>query len=849
MSELQSLRLQATAVAASIDARVRRLHDALEQLASLTRVRLALEPGEAAVDAWLAAEGFGLDPHGYFERPRVLDRARAGDPDPASAVFYCNDAQRRDPEIRRRLWAMGQIDAELKRLRDRVGGLAWVYYQDASGFAMSFPSHDPQQVVPPDFDWHGYFTWQSVEPGVNPERAIRWTPPNVDYGGQGLMIAASIPIYDGDALLGVYSVDLPLRHVHEDALVATHVPGQLNFITDREGFLLAHPSLENVIEPEKGAWAKEHVSALGGDLETLDLAALGDVGEHELVDGEGEARLVIHARVPTIDWIFFATFPMEAITEEIHRSMQTAFAKASAGDLQARLELDASGPLEQLIASYNEMLGALQRNAEARDRAVAELERSRSYNRSLFESAPVGMALLDPELRLLDVNGAFGRLVGRDPETLFRARADEVLPEPERLLGAEEEPVALSLPGGERTVRPSVALLDDGTRILVLEDITAVARLQEKLAQTQKMQAIGQLAGGVAHDFNNLLTAIIGSATFLHDDLEGQPEPLALLESIEVAADRAAALTGQLLAFSRRDVLAPQLLDVSEVMEEMRRLLGRLLDDSHRLSMRVEGELPAVKADRGQLSQVILNLVVNARDAMPSGGEIQLAARASEDRDAVALSVSDEGVGMTPEVQARLFEPFFTTKSHGTGLGLATVRDVVNACGGRIDVESALGAGTTLTVTLPGAGRAVPEAREPVEAIPVRGGETVLVVDDEALVRRAAARSLERAGYVVRQSHARDALEHIGRGDVNLLLVDVVMPDIGGRQLAEQARAVQPGLPVLFMSGYTDDTILRHGVETLAHQLIRKPFRPESLAAAVRRVLDAASSHAVAEPS
>jgi two-component system cell cycle sensor histidine kinase/response regulator CckA len=386
-------------------------------------------------------------------------------------------------------------------------------------------------------------------------------------------------------------------------------------------------------------------------------------------------------------------------------------------------------------------------------------------------------------------------------------------------------------------------------------DVTARVELERQLQQSQKMEAIGVLAGGVAHDFNNLLT-VISAATHLLRSTEPAPaQREELLGEIVQATDRATALTRQLLLFSRHEVVTPRVLSPNDVLRSTQRLLLRLIGEDVRLSCRLADDAGSVRIDPGQLEQVVLNLAVNARDAMPRGGELRIetAAALLDGGRAVAglppgryvrLSVEDSGCGMSPEVRARVFEPFFTTKGvgKGTGLGLATVFGVVTGHGGAVEVASEPGRGSRFDVYLPAvdtAQRHATSAPSPVQA-PV-GGETVLLVEDDKAVRRVARLALAQRGYCVLESVSpEEALELVRRGEqpIDLLLTDVVMPGMSGPDLAREVVALRPDVGVLFMSGYVDDAVTRHGLQA-SDAFLAKPFSPRALTNRVRERLDA----------
>ncbi len=396
--------------------------------------------------------------------------------------------------------------------------------------------------------------------------------------------------------------------------------------------------------------------------------------------------------------------------------------------------------------------------------------------------------------------------------------------------------------------------------VSVKRDVTDVRRMEEQLRQSQKMEAVGRLAGGIAHDFNNLLTAISGYCDLLllrlprHSALRGE------VEEIRKAGDRATVLTRQLLAFSRRQVLQPKILDLNAVVRNMEQMLQRLIGEDVELSTDLSPSLGPVKADPGQLEQVIVNLAVNARDAMPDGGRITIATsdvdlspdQAEGHQDArpgphALLSVEDTGHGMSGEILAHLFEPFFTTKENGkgTGLGLATVYGIVRQSGGHIRVKSAPGSGSTFGIYLPRAeepGLAARAADRPAAMHSGTNTGTVLLAEDDELVRLLVREILRVNGYTVLE--ARDGREALAlaeghRGTIDLLLTDVVMPKMGGRELAERIHALRPDTRILYMSGYTDDAIVRHGVLEEEIPFLQKPFTAVRLSRKVREVLNA----------
>jgi PAS domain S-box-containing protein len=522
-------------------------------------------------------------------------------------------------------------------------------------------------------------------------------------------------------------------------------------------------------------------------------------------------------------------------------------------------------------------------------RLHAEVSRARDFLRSIAESSPDGIVTTDTH----------GRLTYLSPgaETMFGHRAGEVLGRPaaEFYVGGEttarlvmerlrkegwlrsHEAAVVAKDGRRFVVDGSFSLLRDAVgRVVgtlgILKDLTerkqaedalreseqAREDLEAQLRQAQKMEAVGRLAGGVAHDFNNLLTVIRGRSDLLLHRL-GADDPLrrhVLL--LQQTSERAAALTQQLLAFSRKQMLQPRVLDLNAVVEGMTTMLRRLIGEHIDLDIRLDPELGTVKADPGQLEQVILNLAVNARDAMPQGGRLGIGTANAALDEAFArrhpgarpgafvrLQVADTGIGMDAEVLAHLFEPFFTTKTvgQGTGLGLATVYGIVKQSGGYIQVDSAPGRGATFAIYLPrvadtGEAR---EGRGP-GAPSARGSETILLVEDEDAVRELGREILEMHGYTVLEApHGAQALVVSDRhaGPIHLMVTDVVMPHMSGRELVERVAPERPDMRILYVSGYTDDAVIREGMLQPGSPFLQKPFTPDALARRVREVLDA----------
>ena len=514
------------------------------------------------------------------------------------------------------------------------------------------------------------------------------------------------------------------------------------------------------------------------------------------------------------------------------------------------------------------------RDITERLRAEQALRNSEQSYRSLVDGVRDVIFALSPGGEVTSLNPAFEEMTGFPPAE-WVGRPFEAFVHPDdvplaldlfgRVLQGEPRPTIqfriLTRAGTYRVAEFSAtAQLRDGrlTGILGIgRDVTERLGLEQQLRQAQKMEAVGRLAGGIAHDFNNILTAITGHADLLLEDLGHHDPRRADVDEIRRSAERAAGLTRQLLAFSRQQVLQPKVVDLNALVLDMDKLLRRLIGEDVELATVLDPTLGRVTADPGQLEQVIVNLAVNARDAMPQGGKLTLETR-NIDLDSsytlehslvkpgpyVQLTVSDSGIGMDEETQAHAFEPFFTTKprGQGTGLGLAMVYGTVKQSGGFIWVYSEPGHGATFKIYLPRVDAPVESATPPAPVErPPRGSETVLLAEDEPAVRAIAQQVLERQGYTVLAAPSgADALALAAQhgATIDLLLTDVVMPGMSGRDLADRLTAQRPGIRVLYISGYTDNAIVRHGMLEPGLAYLQKPFRPDALVRKVRDVLD-----------
>jgi two-component system cell cycle sensor histidine kinase/response regulator CckA len=508
-------------------------------------------------------------------------------------------------------------------------------------------------------------------------------------------------------------------------------------------------------------------------------------------------------------------------------------------------------------------------------RSRGEAEAAREQYQELYDFAPVGYFTISPDSSIRQANLTGARVLGVDRATLIGRRLASFVADADRpafiaaiarasargpdqscevMLGA-----ATSAPAAPRYLQMTISAPAVGRELRVAAvDATERKRSEDQIRTSQKLEAIGQLAGGIAHDFNNLLTVILNHSDVALSSVDRHAPLHENLVELRAAAERAAGLTRQLLAFSSRQAIVPLVVDVNPLVVGIAAMLGRILGENIRLVLSLASDIGRIEIDPSQLDQILLNLAVNARDAMPEGGTLtlstanvnldrgpQVGGAAARNTPFVRLTVSDTGSGMSAATMEHIFEPFFTTKEkgRGTGLGLSMVFGIVHRCGGGVSVRSELGRGTTFDIDFPHTGKSSTRPLAPAPALAASGGtDTVLVVDDEVALLRITARILESAGYdVLRAASGAEALriceEH--PGPIHLSVCDVLMPGMTGVAFAQRLKLIHAETRVLYMSGYTDDVLVDHGVAQETVQLLGKPFSPDELKRRVREVLDA----------
>ena len=755
-------------------------------------------------------------------------------------------------------------------LRMAVFFFAYAITTNTTLFA--FASGNVQQGIWPDLLWTAAYcilvviaaTWDGVEPAL---------PSTIEPSAAGVQLLAQF----SPLLIPAIVFPLVLRIAQEQFWWSFFLV-MVSFVGASGRLFVVHRQLLNSSQ-ELG----RNLTLLQGITEgTTDAVFVKDLEGRYLMINTAGARFLGR----TVDEVL-GKDDTELFTPEVGRAIKERDREVvQSGESQTyeepgtaagvtRLYLATKGPFRDPSGQVIGLLGIC-RDITDRKRAEEEIRQSQQKLRIHFEHTPLAVVEWDLEFRVTAWNPSAERIFGYTRDEAMGQHASFIVPPQFRQHVTQVWQGLLKQSGGERSANDNITkngrhiscewyntpLVDDSGRVLgvasLAQDVTERVALEERLRQSQKMEAIGRLAGGVAHDFNNLLTVILGYTQIMAD---GVPPGSRMAEStgqIKSAAERAAGITRQLLAFSRKQVLSPRIINLNDTMMNLDSLLRRLIGEDIEVLTVPESDLGSVKADPGQIEQVLMNLALNARDAMPNGGKLTLetanaqldASYASEHQPIspgryVMLAVSDTGEGMSPEVQARIFEPFFTTKEvgKGTGLGLSTVYGIVKQSGGYIWVYSEPDRGTTFKIYFPCVDQdaeSLGTEKRPNNAL--RGTETLLLVEDDSQLRQLSSSVLTHCGYRVLVANGPEeglATAKANHKDIRLLITDVVMPGMNGRQLAEQIQRDSPKIKVLYISGYTNNAIVHYGVLDKGLWFLPKPFTLSALVSKVREVLDA----------
>ncbi len=751
MNEIEAISLQLGRYRAILSRQIDRLYNALEELQRTTLFLLDRDTDpEEKIDEWLEQNGFAVGDDGFFQSQPLLSAFRSGTaPKDAISVSW-GQHLRTDRTARRRMYSHRNIGPHLKHIHDRLGDVGWIYYQDAGNTALQYPYIDSGTAIASDFDWTTYHTFLSVCPANNSGRQIRWTPPTIDYAGEGLILSVSIPVWRDEVFVGLWSIDLPLRSLFRDFTYSRSFPEQRHFIIDQQGMLVLHEKLQAEIDQTRGRVFLHPLTDLGGQWAQFDQESIKaqEGGILNMADGSGAEWIYCYSHVPGVEWTLFCGLPRLSMEEAAAKRLSQAFQQIADGNFSHRIESPATNALPTLVEAFNNMSLRL---------SEAELHRK---------------------------------------------------------------------------------------------------EMENQLRQAQKMEAVGRLAGGVAHDYNNMINVIMGYAEMALEKVPADASISGDLREIQDAATRSMELTRQLLAFARQQPIAPKVLNINQAVAGMLKMLQRLIGEDIELHWHPGGSVWPILIDPSQIDQMLANLSVNARDAITGVGRIIIETsntqldeafcalnRGATPGEFVKLEVSDNGTGMEAAVLEKIFEPFFSTKTvgRGTGLGLATVYGIVKQNQGYISVYSLPGRGSTFKIYLPRiSGRDVESIVESPAETALGDNETVLLVEDDIAILQLVERLLTQLGYrVLAAKSPLEALTIAGLhpGDIDLLVTDVIMPELNGRDLANRLRHHFPGLRVLFMSGYTANIILQRGVLAKEDFLLQKPFSKKELAAKVNEVL------------
>ncbi len=881
MIENDHIHSQIKQIAASLDANIRSCHDTLNELKRLSQLLFSeVRADRSDIERWFETEGFGVDDAGFWLRLPLQEAFRSNRA-PGNAISYSwSPGLRNDPETCFRMYCLRNIGTFLGEIRTRLPGSAWFYYQDVTNTSVQFPYIDQSEAIDPGFDWTSYHTFVSVEPSNNPERKIQWTKPTIDYAGEGLIVSASVPVYLADEFVGLWSIDLPLKSLHQDFILDTYVTGQVNFIVDSNGTIMYHPSVETEIDKAKGSIFQRHLHSLGPGFKEISLARLKKKGKGSFrLLKEGAFDLIVyHEVIPGIEWIFVVIFPRSSMQDTANKRIRAALDRVKSGDLSYRLTKRSEVEQVRLIAEgYNEMVATLETQEKNRKKAQLDLLKSEEMFRNLFEHSYDAIFIHTLDGSIQKVNKSASLLLGYPHHELcsmnlmdlfFQEGAADV----KKALNCCQkqgstliETALLTRFNTPVTVEVSFSIIsskqglfqaicrDLSERLRTLEE---KKKLENRLSHYQKMEAIGTLAGGIAHDFNNILFPIMGYSEMLFEDLPEESPEYRKVKKIYKAAYRAKELTMQILTFSRQADQEQSPVQYQLIVKEALKLLRSSIPKDIEIIQNIKPGGSPVFADPTKLHQIIMNLCTNAFHAVQECGgkfevrldEVEINMDAILDNpglqsgEYVHLSVSDTGHGIDKEILPMIFDPYFTTKGNGkgTGLGLSVTYGIVKDLYGDIKVYSEPGKGTTFHVYLPKAETISLAKKVPKEPI-ARGTEHILLVDDEESIAQMGRQMLEKQGYsVTTYTDSLEALEAFRTDSdrFDLVITDMTMPNMTGDILAAEIKNLSATTPIILCTGFSEKISKNNYSTEVIDDFLMKPVTMYTFNRSIRNLLD-----------
>ncbi|MEM6883940.1 MAG: ATP-binding protein [Verrucomicrobiota bacterium] len=858
-----------------------RLYDTLRELEHLTLQAFELtryENGE--IDDWLEKNEFDLDDDGYyhshsllqdFQDKRLSDRA-------ISTHWHYN--LRDNETARRHLYALRNFGDYLVRIREAHPGVAWIYYQDAANVSIQFPYIMMKEAVPPDFDWYTYHTYVSACPENNPGKVIRWTAPSVDYANEGLITSVSIPVYRGENFTGLWSIDVPLKFLHESLASETVVEGQKNLIIDQEGLLIQHESISNEINKEKGSLYRKRLTELPEPFSKITFDQLSSHSGQTFEFSYGDSEwLVVVEPVEKLKWFFLAAFPKRVLLETVKINLEQAFSKISQGETSYRLSENPVASYQQLAQSFNEMASQLERSNQEREQYEQALEAEKDRRSATLDGIHDGVIFVDKHYEIQYCNTSAELILkqffeienlGKNLDKVLEVHHADFRNTLNAKIGelngkASSAEFQFSIEDGrdidiKKTLHvivvPIVAhqFAPEGY-VISIKDISVESELLEERLRSSKLESIGVMAGGIAHDFNNILTAVIGNLSLLSLDLKLSDTQQLLFEEIERAGQRASALATQLLTFSKGGKPICEPTDVAA-----------LIDDSVTFALRGSNidvdfdgldKLSYSDIDKTQINQVFHNLIVNAKQAMPDGGKIRIWCY----RDKLDVEkhtklkilsegiyniivIHDEGVGIPEKYVSRIFDPYFSTKKSGAGLGLATTYTIIRNHGGLITASSKPDRGAMFTIYLPALDENAQTPEDGDSSILSLGGiKRLLIIDDDKTVRTTVQRMAELLHIELDQAEGSDDGISQYRNSMllgrkyDIVIIDLTMPDdMSGIEVFRRLKEMDAGIRAIVSSGYSQDPIMSEYKKYGFSAVLPKPYTIEELVKVLRKL-------------